>query len=286
MKNSLFKNKLIQILCLFIALFATVAILTQLPAWLEKVQANAETQGTIQTPGTTLPTETHEVEQSVTQPTTRPTTEPTIRPSTEPTITTTTHPTTTPEPTTPEPTTQPTTAIPTTPKPTTPIPTTAAPTTPIPTTAVPTTPIPTTPTPTTQPTTQPTAPTGPVYPQNIVNNFGSDPKTDRNFTWVTAKETQPGFVEYCKLTDFMSFEAANIIRAAAGSYLGPDQAGMVLGTNCDAVFRQSRHGLSEIRRWRQLPQARTVRQRSVIGNATGAPLRCQRKHRGSTKETK
>ena len=67
--------------------------------------------------------------------------------------------------------------------------------------------------------------------------------------------------------------------------LGPDQAGMVLGTNCDAVFRQSRHGLSEIRRWRQLPQARTVRQRSVIGNATGAPLRCQRKHRGMAKET-
>ena len=231
MKKTIFKNKFVQILCLFIGLFATVALLTQMPAWLEYAQANAETQGVGRTQATTLPAETQRIGEYTTQPTTDPTVLPSTEPTITPTIQHTTAASTTPAPTTPAPTTavlttpapttsEPTTVAPTTPAPTTPAPTTAASTTPAPTTA-----IPTTPTPTTQPPTQPTVPTGPVNPQNIVNNFGSNPKTDRNFTWITAKNAQPGFVEYCRLTDFTSFEADNILREPAITCLSDTNIG-------------------------------------------------------------
>ncbi len=53
---------------------------------------------------------------------------------------------------------------------------------------------------------------------SVVNNFGKDPETERNFTWETSLQMNTGFIEYCPKNEFKSFTGKNILIAAAKSY--------------------------------------------------------------------
>jgi len=56
-----------------------------------------------------------------------------------------------------------------------------------------------------------------AVPGSITMNFGADPKTGRNFTWVTSASVKTGFVEYCRRIDFNGFGKSNIVRIEAKS---------------------------------------------------------------------
>jgi Predicted phosphohydrolases len=53
---------------------------------------------------------------------------------------------------------------------------------------------------------------------SVVNNFGEDPKTERNFTWNTLQKIKTGFIEYCPKDEFQSFNDHNVIIVTAQSY--------------------------------------------------------------------
>ena len=53
---------------------------------------------------------------------------------------------------------------------------------------------------------------------SVINNFGKDPATDRNFTWITSPSNKTGLIEYCPKSEFKKFSSSNITKAAATSY--------------------------------------------------------------------
>lgn len=55
-------------------------------------------------------------------------------------------------------------------------------------------------------------------PRSVINNLGEDPKTGRNFTWVTSVSVKNGVVEYCRQNEFKGFDKSNIVKAIAQSY--------------------------------------------------------------------
>lgn len=61
-------------------------------------------------------------------------------------------------------------------------------------------------------------PTISAAPFSITTNYGTDPGTGRNFTWVTSGQAKTGFVEYCRRTDFIGFGKPNIVRAEAKNH--------------------------------------------------------------------
>lgn len=61
---------------------------------------------------------------------------------------------------------------------------------------------------------------------SVINNFGADPKTERNFTWLTRQEINSGFIEYCPKNEFESFSADNIIITKGRSYASTNDTGV------------------------------------------------------------
>lgn len=51
-----------------------------------------------------------------------------------------------------------------------------------------------------------------------MSNFGKDPGTGRNFTWITSSATKSGVIEYCAKDKFNGSDKNNIIKVAAKSY--------------------------------------------------------------------
>lgn len=60
---------------------------------------------------------------------------------------------------------------------------------------------------------------------SVVNNFGEDPQTERNFTWETSPVMNTGFIEYCPKNEFKSFTGENILISTAKSYESRNDAG-------------------------------------------------------------
>ena len=52
---------------------------------------------------------------------------------------------------------------------------------------------------------------------SVINNFGENPETERNFTWNTTKTIKTGFIEYCPKNEFQDFNSKNIIMVTAQS---------------------------------------------------------------------
>lgn len=55
-------------------------------------------------------------------------------------------------------------------------------------------------------------------PQSIISNFGKDPQTQRNFTWITSMAEKSGEIEFCAQDEFKSFGSGNIVRIKAKNY--------------------------------------------------------------------
>ncbi|HVI41327.1 MAG TPA: metallophosphoesterase family protein [Anaerovoracaceae bacterium] len=60
---------------------------------------------------------------------------------------------------------------------------------------------------------------------SVINNFGEDPATERNFTWDTPPTIKTGLIEYCPRTKFKGFNSNNIIETPALSYESKTDAG-------------------------------------------------------------
>lgn len=53
---------------------------------------------------------------------------------------------------------------------------------------------------------------------SVINNFGKDPATDRNFTWITSPSNKTGMIQYCPKNEFKNFNSSNIIKVTTTSY--------------------------------------------------------------------
>lgn len=53
---------------------------------------------------------------------------------------------------------------------------------------------------------------------SVINNFGENPSTDRNFTWLSSASHKSGVIEYCPKNEFKGFDNTNIIKTAAQTY--------------------------------------------------------------------
>jgi len=54
-----------------------------------------------------------------------------------------------------------------------------------------------------------------LLPESIVNNFGSDPITTRNFTWYTSAGASNERLEFCVKKDFVAFSNGNVSKTVA-----------------------------------------------------------------------
>lgn len=61
---------------------------------------------------------------------------------------------------------------------------------------------------------------------SVLNNFGQDPKTERNFTWNTQQSVKNGYIKYCPKDEFQNFSANNIIVTEAYSYPATNDTGI------------------------------------------------------------
>jgi len=52
----------------------------------------------------------------------------------------------------------------------------------------------------------------------VINNFGKNPETERNFIWFTSSFMKTGAIEYCTKNEFKGFDKNNIVRVQAKSY--------------------------------------------------------------------
>lgn len=57
-----------------------------------------------------------------------------------------------------------------------------------------------------------------AVPKSVISNFGKDPETGRDFSWVTSSATKGGVIEYCAKDKFNGFDRNNIIKVTAQSY--------------------------------------------------------------------
>jgi hypothetical protein len=55
-------------------------------------------------------------------------------------------------------------------------------------------------------------------PTSVINNFGKDPETQRNFTWFTSESIKTSGIEYCPKNEFMGFDKKNIIKVIDHNY--------------------------------------------------------------------
>jgi predicted phosphodiesterase len=55
--------------------------------------------------------------------------------------------------------------------------------------------------------------------RSVINNFGKDPQTTRNFTWYTSEAYKGGVLQYCENNAFSGFDKSNIITVNAQSHL-------------------------------------------------------------------
>lgn len=57
-----------------------------------------------------------------------------------------------------------------------------------------------------------------TLPASIVNSFGKDPGTERNFAWFTSPTVKNSMIEYCAADRFAGFDKGNISRKVAYRY--------------------------------------------------------------------
>jgi phosphodiesterase/alkaline phosphatase D-like protein len=53
--------------------------------------------------------------------------------------------------------------------------------------------------------------------KSLVNNFGKNPESSRNFTWYTTPAIKNGILQYCAKSSFEGFDKSNIITVNAQS---------------------------------------------------------------------
>lgn len=53
---------------------------------------------------------------------------------------------------------------------------------------------------------------------SVVNTFGKNPESQRNFAWISSPSNKSGIIEYCPKNEFKGFDSSNIIKTAAQSY--------------------------------------------------------------------
>jgi predicted phosphodiesterase len=55
-------------------------------------------------------------------------------------------------------------------------------------------------------------------PRSVLNSFGKNPETDRNFTWETLSVSKGGVIEFCEKDQFKDFKQNNVSKKTARSY--------------------------------------------------------------------
>jgi hypothetical protein len=55
-------------------------------------------------------------------------------------------------------------------------------------------------------------------PQSVLNSFGNNPETGRNFTWETLNAAKESVIEFCEKDKFKGFDQNNISKKTARSY--------------------------------------------------------------------